>query len=94
MSGLLLSETEKAYIVHGIQDNLRTDGRTCEDYRHVELETGLLTNAQGSCKLALGTTQVLVKFVCMVLQLFHNLSMLRTKYEGGSNKFCPWLFIG
>ena len=65
MSDLLLSEAEMAYIVHGVQDNLREDGRACDDYRHIELETGVLSNAQGSCKLALGTTDVLVRVISL-----------------------------
>ena len=56
----LLSEAELTYIVHGVQDNIREDGRACQDYRHVELETGVLNNAQGSCKLSIGCTDVLV----------------------------------
>ena len=33
------------------QDNLREDGRGCEDYRHIELETEVVSNTSGSAKL-------------------------------------------
>ena len=32
---------------------MRVDGRTCEDYRHMELETDVVSNAAGSARLRL-----------------------------------------
>ena len=55
-----MSEAERTFIVHGVQDNFRGDGRGCEDYRHVDIETDVLSNASGSAKLSLGNTDVLV----------------------------------
>lgn len=60
MTEMLISEAERTYIVHGVQDNYRTDGRGCEDYRYVEIEVDVLSNANGSAKLSLGNTDVLV----------------------------------
>ena len=55
-----MSEMEKTFVVHGIQDNFRVDGRGCEDYRHMEVETNVVSNAAGSSRLRLANTDVLV----------------------------------
>jgi len=41
-------------------DNMRADGRTREDYRHMELETDVVSNAAGSARLCLANSDVLV----------------------------------
>lgn len=35
------------------QDDLRVDGRGCEDYRHMEIETDVVSNTDGSAKVTL-----------------------------------------
>ncbi|PVD21192.1 hypothetical protein C0Q70_19360 [Pomacea canaliculata] len=60
MADIILSEAEKIFIVHGIQDNFREDGRSCDDYRQMELETGLISNTSGSARLRLANTEILV----------------------------------
>lgn len=60
MAELSISESEKIYVFHGIQDGYRCDGRGFEDYRPMELETGLLANANGSARIRLASTDVLV----------------------------------
>ena len=60
MADVNLSEAEKTYILHSVQDDLREDGRGCEDFRHTELETGLISNTNGSARVRLATTDVLV----------------------------------
>lgn len=35
------------------QDGLRLDGRKCEDYRHMEIETDVVSNTDGSAKISL-----------------------------------------
>ncbi|XP_072013791.1 exosome complex component RRP42-like [Amphiura filiformis] len=55
-----LSTGEKTFIIHGIQDGLRTDGRSCENYRNIELECGVVSNTSGSARLKLANTQILV----------------------------------
>lgn len=35
------------------QDDLRLDGRRCEDYRHMEIETDVVSNTDGSAKISL-----------------------------------------
>ncbi|CAH0724683.1 unnamed protein product, partial [Brenthis ino] len=60
MAGLLLSATEKVYILHGVQDDYRSDGRTNIDYRPMELETDVVSHASGSARLRLANTDILV----------------------------------
>ena len=60
MSVLSLSEAERTFIIHGVQDDLRADGRHRDDFRHLELETGVVSNTNGSCRLRLGETDLLV----------------------------------
>ena len=60
MSALSLSEAERTFIIHGVQDDLRADGRHRDDFRHLELETGVVSNTNGSCRLRLGETDLLI----------------------------------
>ncbi|XP_047543784.1 exosome complex component RRP42 [Vanessa atalanta] len=60
MAGLLLSSTEKMYILHGVQDDYRSDGRSNIDYRPMELETDVVSHASGSARLRLANTDILV----------------------------------
>uniref|UniRef100_A0A3Q2WWE9 Ribosomal RNA-processing protein 42 n=1 Tax=Haplochromis burtoni TaxID=8153 RepID=A0A3Q2WWE9_HAPBU len=53
MATVQVSEAEKVYILHGIRDDLRVDGRGCEDYRHMEIETDVVSNTDGSAKVTL-----------------------------------------
>ncbi|KAK2836706.1 hypothetical protein Q7C36_014575 [Tachysurus vachellii] len=60
MATIQVSEAEKVYIMHGVRDDLRVDGRGCEDYRHMEIETDVVSNTDGSAKVRLGQTDILV----------------------------------
>lgn len=53
-------ESEKTFILHGVQENFRVDGRGREDYRPMELETDIVAHAYGSARLRLANTDVLV----------------------------------
>lgn len=55
-----LSETEQIFVVHGVQENFRNDGRSNGDYRPIILETDLINNTSGSARVRLGNTDVLV----------------------------------
>ncbi|XP_022914313.1 exosome complex component RRP42 [Onthophagus taurus] len=57
---MALCDAEKTFILHGVEENFRNDGRTREDYRPMELETGIISHAFGSARLRLATTDVLV----------------------------------
>ncbi|XP_026319541.1 exosome complex component RRP42 [Hyposmocoma kahamanoa] len=60
MAGLLLSPTEKVFIVHGIHEDYRSDGRSNIDYRPMELETDVVSHASSSARLRLANTDILV----------------------------------
>uniref|UniRef100_A0AAY4BRY7 Exosome component 7 n=1 Tax=Denticeps clupeoides TaxID=299321 RepID=A0AAY4BRY7_9TELE len=60
MATVQVSEAEKVYILHGVRDDLRVDGRGCEDYRHMDIETDVVSNTDGSAKVSLGYSDVLV----------------------------------
>ncbi|CAH1765901.1 7144_t:CDS:2 [Entrophospora sp. SA101] len=53
----LISPSENDFILKGVDDNIRADGRGRLDYRHVDLETGVIPQASGSarCRLGVGT---------------------------------------
>lgn len=40
-------------LLPAFQDDLRVDGRGCEDYRHMEIETDVVSNTDGSSKVTL-----------------------------------------
>ncbi|KAG5882251.1 hypothetical protein JTB14_014948 [Gonioctena quinquepunctata] len=55
-----LCEAEKTFVLHGVEENFRVDGRKREDYRPMELETDIISHAFGSARLRLANTDVLV----------------------------------
>jgi len=55
-----LSDAERTFIIHGMQQNLRNDGRSCQDYRPIMIETDVVNNTSGSARVRLGHTDVLV----------------------------------
>ncbi|KAG8193150.1 hypothetical protein JTE90_006981 [Oedothorax gibbosus] len=59
MTNFILQEAEKMYIIHGIQDNLRGDGRACLDYRTIEIETDVIASCNGSSIVKLADTKLL-----------------------------------
>uniref|UniRef100_A0A914DGJ6 Ribosomal RNA-processing protein 42 n=1 Tax=Acrobeloides nanus TaxID=290746 RepID=A0A914DGJ6_9BILA len=55
-----LSNGEKNYIIDGVQDGMRADGRGHFDYRPIFIESGVLATTDGSARIRIGTTDVLV----------------------------------
>jgi exosome complex component RRP42 len=56
-----ISNSEKQYIIDGIQQNMRTDGRSRLDYRAFSVETGIVSQTNGSARVKLANnTDVLV----------------------------------
>ena len=53
MANFRLSQSEREYIVNGVREDLRADGRTCTDYRHFTVRTGVVSNTSGSAKIEL-----------------------------------------
>ncbi|KAL1517595.1 hypothetical protein ABEB36_001336 [Hypothenemus hampei] len=54
-----LCEAEKTFILHGVAENFRVDGRDREGYRPIELETDIVQHAFGSARLRLASTDIL-----------------------------------
>ena len=64
MASLVLSEEEKHFIISGIEVDFRSDGRSCEDYRMISVETGVISTTSGS-------SQVKLVSVCISLFFCH-----------------------
>lgn len=60
MATTLLSLAEKTFILHGVDDNYRTDGRSRSEYRPMEVETKVIPHTSGSARLRLANTDILV----------------------------------
>lgn len=57
---MITSEAERTYIIDGVKAGIRSDGRGCLDFRPLQLELSLVLQANGSARLLLGETDVLV----------------------------------
>jgi len=55
-----LSEAEKTFILHGVQDDLRNDGRSRRDFRPIELESNVIASASGSARFCLASSDIIV----------------------------------
>jgi len=77
MKSLVLSEEEKHYIISGIQDDCRTDGRSIEDYRMINVQTAVVSNTNGSAQVKLSGTNVIVGIKAIVSEV-----LASTPYEG------------
>ncbi|EDV26067.1 Exosome complex component RRP42 [Trichoplax sp. H2] len=60
MSSSTLSEGRKQFIVDGVTQDCRADGRRCIDFRRFQIETGIVSNTNGSARLRQYGTDVLV----------------------------------
>ncbi|BES94812.1 Exosome complex [Nesidiocoris tenuis] len=55
---VLLSPEEKIYIVHGVEHDVRVDGRSRIQFRPIEVETDVIPLAMGSSRVRIGNTDV------------------------------------
>ena len=60
MARVSVSEAEKVYVLHGVQEDIRVDGRRRGDLRPLMVESDLVTHTSGSAHLRLANTDVLV----------------------------------
>ncbi|HDI10210.1 MAG TPA: exosome complex protein Rrp42 [Euryarchaeota archaeon] len=56
----LISDVRRDYILRLLENDKRIDGRRLDEGRDVEIEVGVIRKAEGSAKVKLGDTQVLV----------------------------------
>src|SRR5438093_11940457 len=50
---------ESRYAFELLQKGKRVDGRSFEDFRNIEIQTGLIKTAEGSARVRLGETEVI-----------------------------------
>ena len=55
-----MNNISKEYLLSLLQKGLRLDGRKLDEYREVELELNVSKNAEGSARVKLGNTEVIV----------------------------------
>lgn len=55
-----VSKSERNYIIEGVKENIRSDGRGKLDYRNISLETSIVQQSNGSARVKLSNTDVLV----------------------------------
>lgn len=60
MADVYLSEGEKLFIIHSVEDDCRPDGRRCLQYRKFKLEHDVMPNCHGSCHVRIGNTDLVV----------------------------------
>ena len=60
MSEPVMSEIKKGYIHKLLSTGKRVDGRALDEYRKISIETNYIESAQGSARVRLGNTDVLV----------------------------------
>lgn len=59
-----ISEAERRFLLDGLAQGMRVDGRGCFDYRRVAFDTGTVPSATGSCRLRAGETDLIVAIKC------------------------------
>jgi exosome complex component RRP42 len=60
MAETLMSEGERLFIVHSVEDDCRVDGRRCLESRKLRLESSIMANCHGSSRIRVGKTDLLV----------------------------------
>jgi len=60
MSAPLIGDAERRYIIGGAELNVRNDGRGQGDFRRIEVQVGVIPQANGSARVRLGGTDVIV----------------------------------
>ncbi|EFO25643.1 3' exoribonuclease [Loa loa] len=73
-----LSEAEKVFIIHGAQEGLRADGRSPFDYRPVIVQTGVLATTNGSARVRIGSTDLLIGVKAELISV-ENIALYRNR---------------
>lgn len=60
MTEEILFEVKKDYILSKLREGERIDGRKFDEFRKIQIKTGLIEKAEGSALVKLGNTQVVV----------------------------------
>jgi exosome complex component RRP42 len=60
MTSVMVSRIRRQQIAQLIADGTRLDGRGLRDYRPIQIESGIISKAEGSARVRLGKTEVVV----------------------------------
>ncbi|MBX8631232.1 MAG: exosome complex protein Rrp42 [Thermoplasmata archaeon] len=55
-----MSDVKRGHILNVLSRGVRTDGRKFDEFREITVETGIVESAEGSARLRLGNTEVIV----------------------------------
>lgn len=56
----MISVAERSFIAQGVTLGCRADGRGCQDHRPLQLEVGVVPQANGSARAFLGASEVMI----------------------------------
>lgn len=56
----IVPEIIKESVTNLVKNGERTDGRTFDEYREISLETGVIEKAEGSARVKIGNTQIII----------------------------------
>jgi len=56
----LISNSESQFIIEGVNNDVRSDGRNCNDFRTIEIERDVIQTTNGSTRVRIGSTEILV----------------------------------
>ena len=56
----MITQTTQEYVIKKIKENKRVDGRKLDEYRDIKIEYGVSENAEGSARVNIGNTEVIV----------------------------------
>ncbi|MDR3063859.1 MAG: exosome complex protein Rrp42 [Methanobrevibacter sp.] len=80
----IIPEITRESITHIINENKRVDGRALDEYRNIEVENNVISKAEGSARVKIGKTQVIVGIKPTIGEPFGdkpNLGVLMTNAE-------------
>ncbi|MDR3223509.1 MAG: exosome complex protein Rrp42 [Methanobrevibacter sp.] len=80
----IIPEITKKSIIDIVNNNERVDGRTLDQYRDIQIETGLISKAEGSSRVKIGDTQIVAGVKLSIGEPFSdtpNLGVLMTNAE-------------
>lgn len=63
-----ISEAERRFLLDGVSQGFRNDGRGCFDYRRISFEMGPIPSSTGSCRLRAGETDLIAVVRCEVVK--------------------------
>lgn len=80
----IIPEITRESIINLVNDDRREDGRELDEYRDISVETGVISKAEGSARVKIGGTQVIVGIKPQLAEPFSdapNLGILMTNCE-------------